>query len=50
VKTSPKGKRKTFPKILIGDIRRIPIRDIPLLEQTPFIKKADFMLENNKLM
>jgi type I restriction-modification system DNA methylase subunit len=25
VKTSPKGKRKTFPKVLIGDIRNFPI-------------------------
>jgi len=25
IKTSPKGKRKTFPKVLIGDIRRFPI-------------------------
>ena len=26
IKTSPKGKRTTFPKVLIGDIRKIPIK------------------------
>jgi len=26
IKTSPKGKRTTFPKVLIGDIRKLPIK------------------------
>jgi len=28
----------------------IPIKNISLSEQQPFIQKADFMLENNKIL
>jgi hypothetical protein len=31
-------------------LSKLPITSIPLAEQTPFIEKADFMLENNKVM
>ncbi|NOZ62372.1 MAG: N-6 DNA methylase [Calditrichaeota bacterium] len=44
---SPKGKRVTFPKILIGDIRKLPFR-IPD-NQEKFTKNADNLLELNKL-
>ncbi len=50
LKTSPKGKRTTFPKVLIGDIRKFPIKNINNEEQQPFIDKADKMLELNRLL
>lgn len=47
-KTSPKANKGLFPKILINDVRKLPIKDIPLSDQQPFIKKADLMLSLNK--
>lgn len=46
--TSPKGNRLTFPKILIGDIRKLPVINISHEMQTVFIEKADSMLILNK--
>lgn len=46
--TSPKGIRNTFPKILIGDIRKLPIKNLPQDEQIPFIEKTNTMLGLNK--
>lgn len=37
-----------FPKIRIGQVKEIPIKEISLKEQEPFIQKADLMLELNK--
>ncbi len=36
------------PQIRLNEIRNIPIPNIPLSEQQPFIDKADLMLEMNK--
>lgn len=48
IMTSPKGNRLTFPKILIGDIRKLPIIEATTENQLPFIEKADLMLSLNK--
>ena len=37
-----------FPKIRIGQVKEIPIKNISLEEQKPFIEKAELMLELNK--
>ncbi|QED23005.1 Eco57I restriction-modification methylase domain-containing protein [Candidatus Deianiraea vastatrix] len=42
--TSPKAKKGLFPKILINDIRNLPIPNIPLTDQHPFVEKAQTML------
>lgn len=47
-KTSPKANKGLFPKILVNDVRNIPIPNIPLSAQQPFIEKADLMLSLNK--
>ena len=41
---------KTFSEVKIVNLKKLPIKNIPLSEQTPFIEKADFMLEHNKIM
>ena len=43
LKTSPKGKRTTFPKVLIGDIRKFPIKNTDLNNQLTFNKKVDYI-------
>ena len=45
-KTTPKSERKMFPKIILQDLRRFPIK-FPK-DQQPFIQKADQMLALNK--
>ena len=47
-KTSPKANKGLFPKILVNDVRNLPIVEITLNEQQPFIEKADKMLALNK--
>ena len=47
-KTSPKANKGLFPKILVNDVRNLPIVEITLNEQQPFIEKADKMLSLNK--
>ncbi|WP_238584566.1 Eco57I restriction-modification methylase domain-containing protein [Chryseobacterium sp. Leaf180] len=47
-KTSPKANKGLFPKILVGDVKKIPIKEIPSESQKPFIIKADQMLSLNK--
>ncbi len=47
-KTSPKANKGLFPKILVNDVRNLPIKEISLEAQKPFIKKADKMLFLNK--
>lgn len=37
-----------FPEIQSYLYNQLPIKNIPLLEQTPFIEKANFMLDKNK--
>lgn len=41
---------KTFSEVKIVNLKQLPIKNIPLSEQQPFIEKADFMLENNKIL
>lgn len=46
--TSPKAKKGLFPKILINDIRNLPVPQISLADQQPFIEKAQTMLDLTK--
>ncbi|NBR94820.1 MAG: hypothetical protein EBT55_00735 [Proteobacteria bacterium] len=46
--TSPKSKKGLFPKILINDIRNLPVPQISLADQQPFIEKAQTMLDLTK--
>jgi len=46
--TSPKAKKGLFPKILVNDVRNIPIPDISTEKQQAFIEKANIMLLKNK--
>ncbi|MFA6923288.1 MAG: TaqI-like C-terminal specificity domain-containing protein [Bacteroidales bacterium] len=46
--TSPKAKKGLFPKILINDVRNIPIPAATKKLQQPFIEKAETMLSKNK--
>lgn len=48
VKNTAKSVRKLFPKIILNDLRKFPIKNITETEQTPFIEKADLMLLLNK--
>jgi len=41
---SPKGKRTTFPKVLIGDIRNIPIKVVNSNFQNEISKKVNLLL------
>lgn len=43
-----KSERKLFPKIILEDLRRFPIKEISLKDQQPFIERADKMLSLNK--
>jgi hypothetical protein len=47
-KTSPKANKGLFPKILINDVRNIPLVEVSNESQHPFIEKADLMLTLNK--
>ena len=47
-KTSPKGERKTFPKVLIGDIRNLRFRLSTRTAQFPFIEKVNQILALKK--
>jgi hypothetical protein len=46
--TSPKAKKGLFPKILIADVRKIPIRLIPQKDQDVLIGRVDRMMELKK--
>ncbi|HQF47454.1 MAG TPA: TaqI-like C-terminal specificity domain-containing protein, partial [Flavobacterium alvei] len=48
VKNTAKSVRKLFPKIILNDLRKFPIKNISLSTQQPFIEKADLMLSLNK--
>ncbi|WP_297869090.1 TaqI-like C-terminal specificity domain-containing protein [uncultured Flavobacterium sp.] len=43
-KVSPKANKGLFPKILINDVRNIPVVEIPKPDQQPFIDKVDQIL------
>jgi type I restriction-modification system DNA methylase subunit len=47
VKNTAKSVRKLFPKIILNDLRKFPIKKISIAEQQPFIEKADLMLKLN---
>ncbi len=42
--TSPKAKKGIFPKILVDDINNLPIPEVSLLDQQPFIDLSDLIL------
>jgi hypothetical protein len=48
MKNTAKSVRKLFPKIILNDLRKFPIKNIISSEQIPFIGKADTMLSLNK--
>ena len=48
IKNTAKSVRKLFPKIILNDLRKFPMKRITPLEQQPFIEKADIMLSHNK--
>lgn len=47
MKNTAKSVRKLFPKIILNDLRKFPIKKITLLEQQPFIDKTDQILALN---
>lgn len=50
VKNTAKSVRKLFPKIILNDLRKFPIKKIKPEYQEPFIEKADSILAlNNQL-
>lgn len=48
MKNTAKSVRKMFPKIILNDLRKFPIKNISLDNQKPFIVKADLMLSLNQ--
>ena len=48
VKNTAKSVRKLFPKIILNDLRKFPIKKINPVEQEPFIENADKTLVLNK--
>jgi type I restriction-modification system DNA methylase subunit len=48
MKNTAKSVRKLFPKIILNDLKKFPIKQIPVSEQQPFIEKAETMLQKNK--
>jgi type I restriction-modification system DNA methylase subunit len=48
VKNTAKSVRKLFPKIILNDLRKFPIKKTSPSNQQPFIEKADLMLSLNK--
>ncbi|UAM97023.1 N-6 DNA methylase [Polaribacter litorisediminis] len=47
VKNTAKSVRKMFPKIILNDLRKFPIKEIAEKEQIPFIEKAESILKFN---
>ena len=50
VVNSPKGKRTTFPKVLIGDIRKFPIRKTNNSKQEILSKMVNLILNQSQLL
>ena len=48
VKNTAKSVRKMFPKIILNDLRKFPIKDISEEEQQPFIAKVNLILLMNE--
>lgn len=47
VKNTAKSVRKLFPKIILNDLRKFPIKKITLTAQQPFIEKTEKLLKLN---
>lgn len=48
IKNTAKSVRKLFPKLILNDLPKFPMKEISLLEQKPFIEKAEEMLKLNE--
>lgn len=48
LKTSPKGKRTTFPKVLIGDIRRFPIKVPTEMQEQLVVERVSEIMFNTR--
>ena len=48
IKNTAKSVRKLFPKIILNDLRKFPIKKIKFDSQKPFIQNADLILSLNK--
>ncbi|MGY0390988.1 Eco57I restriction-modification methylase domain-containing protein [Bizionia sp. KMM 8389] len=48
VKNTAKSVRKMFPKIILNDLRKFPIKEISVKKQEPFIEKANLILDFNR--
>jgi type I restriction-modification system DNA methylase subunit len=48
LKNTAKSVRKLFPKIILNDLRKFPIKKISISEQNPFIESSELMLNLNK--
>jgi type I restriction-modification system DNA methylase subunit len=48
MKNTAKSVRKMFPKIILGDLRKFPIKEVSEKEQNPFIDKANNILNLNE--
>lgn len=48
IKNTAKSVRKMFPKIILNDLRKFPIKEISLDKQESFINKVDLMLEQHQ--
>ena len=50
LKNTAKSVRKLFPKIILNDLKKFPIKRISISEQQPFIEKAETMLSLNQTL
>ena len=48
VKNTPKSVRQMFPKVILQDLRKFPVKISTQEQQLPFIAKAEIMLAKNK--
>lgn len=47
IKNTAKSVRKMFPKIILNDLRKFPIKEVSVKKQEPFIEKANLILDLN---
>ena len=48
MKNTAKSVRQLFPKLILEDLRKFPIKDIDSTEQAPFIEKVNQILAIKK--
>lgn len=48
IKNTAKSVRQLFPKLILEDLRKFPIKNIPKTQQLPFIEKVDRILALKK--